>query len=48
MIKMQQSQTLKLQYERTNPEEIIFKLKTMIKILGEQNGRNELTNTFDN
>jgi len=46
---MQQSQTLKFQYERTNPEEIIFKLKTMIKILeGEKNGRNELTDTLNN
>ena len=40
---MQQSQTLKLQYERTNPEEIIFKLKAMIKIMGGQNG-NEFAN----
>lgn len=28
-------------YEKVNPEEIIFKLKTMIKIVGGQNGRNE-------
>lgn len=31
-----------------NPEEIIFKLKTVINILGEHNGGNEQPDTFDN
>ncbi len=31
-----------------NPDEIIFKLRVMIKILGEEkNGRNELTDTLN-
>ena len=46
---MQQSQQMpNLGYEKVNPEEIIFKLKAIIKILGEQNGRNELATTLNN
>ena len=39
---MQQlKQKSKVVYEKINPEEIIFKLKTMIKILEGKNGRDE-------
>lgn len=30
-----------LSYDKINPEEIILKLKTIIKFLEEKNGRNE-------
>lgn len=41
-------QQINLRYQEINPEEIIYKLKAMIKIMGEQNGRYELATTFNN
>jgi len=38
---MKQSQALEFRYEKANPEEIIYKLKAMIKILGESQNGNE-------
>lgn len=43
MQELQQQQTEKIC--DANPEDIIFRLKSMIKILGEQNGGNEPTAT---
>ena len=42
-----QQQIIERGYEKANPEEIIFKLKAMIKILGGDYGRDELANPFN-
>ncbi len=43
-----QQQPINPYLEKGNPEEIIFKLKAMIKILQErENGRNEQPTSFD-
>ena len=43
-----EQQILKVGYGEVNPEEIIFKLRAIIKFLGEQNGGYELTNSLNN
>lgn len=43
--KMQEK--IEILYEKVNPEEIIFKLKSLIKLTGGENGRNEFTSSYD-